>query len=89
MAFVIDRDYVSEAGEPHMNGKLFQNPDDDKVLDLDRDLTHRFRIYDSDRELYYEGRSDDSSSFEPLEWAQWYAGATEIRYLEGGKWRTL
>ena len=53
--------------------------------------TH-FKIYDDDGELYYSGYSTDDSSFSPLlDFAQPYAGATEIRYRnkETGKYETL
>jgi hypothetical protein len=55
-------------------------------------MPHRFKIYDGDGELYYEGRADDSDSqeaFEPLDWATGYAGATRIDYLRNGQWETL
>lgn len=58
--------------------------------ELDSTLTERFRLYDDDGNLYYEGRSDDSSSFDPLDdYGMPNAGAVDIRYLENGKWETL
>jgi len=52
-----------------------------------------FRIYDDDGELYFAGacRLDEPgvTGFEPLSWAQYDAGATEIKYCENGKWVTL
>ena len=53
--------------------------------------TH-FKIYDDDGELYYSGYCTDDSSFSPLlDFAQPYAGATEIRYRNNtsGKYETL
>lgn len=55
-------------------------------------LPFAFRLYDDDGHLYYEGRSDDRDSeaaFEPLDWAERYAGCTEIRYQYGNTWETL
>jgi hypothetical protein len=55
-----------------------------------------FRIYDDDEELYYAGRiltagePGSEDDFGPLDdWGTPNAGATEIRYLAGGKWETL
>lgn len=56
-------------------------------------LTQRFRMYDDDGYLYYEGVSDDSETedgFAPLDdYGMPNAGCTEIRYLRDGKWATL
>ena len=56
-------------------------------------LPYRFRLYDDDGELYYEGRSDDRNSdaaFAPLDWAMADSGCTRIDYLQdNGKWETL
>ena len=52
---------------------------------------HRFRLYDDDGELYYEGYSK-IMSFGPLAWAREYAGCTEIKYknnLLKNNWITL
>ena len=60
-------------------------------LDICKKLcNHKFRMYDDDGELYYEGFSNDSSSFQPLDdFGMPNAGCTEIKYLEKGKWETL
>lgn len=52
--------------------------------------THiRFRLYDGDDELYFEGVAVDEI-FDPLDWARAYAGATRIDYQQGdGSWSTL
>lgn len=43
-------------------------------------LPHRFSLFDDDGECYYQGRTDDDSSFAPLDdFGQQYAGCTEIR----------
>jgi len=49
-----------------------------------------FRMLDDDREIYYHGKSSDSSSFDPLDnFGTPNAGCTEIQYYESGKWVTL
>ncbi len=51
---------------------------------------HKFRMLDDDGEVYYEGYSDDSSSFAPLDnFGMPNDGCTEMQYLENGKWETL
>ena len=52
--------------------------------------THKFRMYDDDGELYYEGCSDDDSSFDPLDdFGMPNAGCTEIKYWNGSTWEIL
>jgi len=51
--------------------------------------THRFRLYDDDSTLYFEGVSTSNSSFAPLDdYGMPGYGCTEIRYWEkvGNKW---
>lgn len=53
---------------------------------------HRFRLYDDDGELYFEGRSmtnDDAAAFTPLDVTEGAYGCTEIRYLYGDVWEQL
>ena len=66
----------------------------DLMLDYEHKMIHRFKIYDDDGELYYEGRATNQSyenAFEPLDWAMANAGCTEIKYQnnETKKWETL
>ena len=45
--------------------------------------THRFRLYDDDNELYFEGVSTSDSSFAPLDsYGMPGFGCTSIRYWE-------
>lgn len=64
------------------------------------ELTHKFRMFDDDGELYYEGRCsscDDDDAFGPLDdFGQPNAGCAKIRYLmplypheEDGHWYLL
>ena len=48
-----------------------------------------FRMYDDDRELYFEGLSKVNNSFDPLDEIGYSAGCTEIHYLEKGKYVRL
>lgn len=57
-------------------------------------LNNKFRLYDDDGELYFEGIATNQScesAFEPLDWAMANFGCTEIKYLnnETKKWETL
>ena len=56
-------------------------------------LEHRFRLLDDDGEVYYEGNSDDCSSwkaFDPLDdFGRGHAGCVEIRYLSASRWQPL
>jgi hypothetical protein len=53
----------------------------------------RFRLYDDDNNLYYEGRFlgiDEFSGFEPLDdFGMPWAGCTIIRYLIDDEWVTF
>lgn len=50
---------------------------------------HKFRLYDDDDELYFEGLSTSSSSFQPLDITGTQYGCTIIKYFENGKWSYL
>lgn len=58
-------------------------------------MTVPFRLYDDDGELFYEGRMtpkcfDHFGECDPLHaFGMPNAGATELRYLEDGKWKQL
>ena len=56
-------------------------------------LTNRFRLLDGDREVYFEGISDDGESedaFAPLDdFGEGYAGCAFIEYFERGVWTQL
>lgn len=56
--------------------------------------TRKFRLYDDDDNLYFEGamyeRTYDSEHVvAPLDWAMAYAGCTYMKILEEGKWNIL
>lgn len=55
---------------------------------------HKFRMYDDDGDLYFEGRfvgdPDSEDGFGPLaDFGTPDSGATEIRYQQGNRWVTL
>lgn len=56
-------------------------------------LSRRFRLLDGDREVYFEGVSDDSESgaaFSPLDdFGEGYAGCAIIEYFERGVWNPI
>ncbi len=73
--WTIDRDLISE----RLNG-----PTDKGVCSRDyvggASLPHRFSMFDADGECYYQGRTDNDSSFAPLDdFGRPNTGCTEIR----------
>lgn len=94
MAWIIDKDYgAAPNAKPGTNanavgvmGPRGFNGDQSK-------LVHRFRMLNDDRELAYEGRSDDDSSFGPLDdFGEPNVGCTVIQYWvpgPGGGWKDL
>lgn len=62
--------------------------------DRDNTCTVKFRLYDDDGILYYEGRMNDweweNNPFGPLDdYGMPNSGCTELRYKKEGKWETL
>jgi len=57
------------------------------------EMPFKFRMYDDDGELYYEGVSSDNETedaFLPLDdFGMPNAGCTDIKYLTGGHWESL
>ena len=53
------------------------------------DMPITFRLYDGDRNLYYEGRMTEFD-FAPLDdFGEGYAGCVSLKYLENGRWVEL
>lgn len=67
----------------------YKNHNQSRITDEVKDQWHKFRLYDDDGELYFEGWSNNDSSFAPLNWALNNYGCTEIKYLNKGRWSTL
>ena len=80
LGWTIDVDRISLPGERSRAGRRFGDPQ--------AELPFRWRVKDADGQVYYEGRCSDDSSFEPLDFAQADAGATDIEYLDPatGRW---
>jgi hypothetical protein len=86
----LDRGEVGTTGPRNAPDELIAQ------LETDRDAGQRFRIYDDDRVLYYEGRillpddPDAHEEFGPLwDWGAPNAGATEIQCLRDGRYVRL
>ncbi len=83
-SFTITKDII---GDGDFDGKMFG---DKEYLKAEK-AKHKFRIYDDDDELYYEGVSGNSSCDNPLMWAMGNDGCTWMEYLneKTNKWETL
>lgn len=93
--WVITKDYIEDG---HANGTM--GP---KWVTLSEEHIRKhgkkFRMYDDDGELYYEGYNienedpgpfESDPGFEPLDdFGMPNAGCTYIEYLENGKWEAL
>lgn len=94
LAFIIDTDHVTTGADSDAG---FTRGDEQRIAELrtDPNTGRPFRLYDDDRELYYEGRiltADDPGTeqdFAPLDWAMWNAGCTAIMYCTHGAWWVL
>lgn len=74
--WIIDKDLIG-AGTVNMGDARKVCSDD---YEEGNPLPHRFSMFDGDGECYYQGRTDDDSSFAPLDdFGKGYAGCTEIR----------
>lgn len=93
MNWMITIDYIGEPGDTDVGKGQGIGNAPTLARDLFKLLPFRFRLYDDDGIMYYEGRSDDRDSeaaFLPLDWAMAHAGCTRIDYLQdNGAWETL
>lgn len=86
LRFSITRDHLATGDIRSVAGRTFSipSPEPDRTAgsnDGEEPPPDReFRLYDPDGELYFEGLATPGVEFEPLDWAEDYAGATEIRY---------
>lgn len=82
-SWIIDQDLLEPSGPYHRAGRAF-GP-------RGIEMPHRWRVLDADGEIYYAGRCSAPDSFAPLDWAQAYAGATDIEYIDPatGRWKSL
>lgn len=88
--WIITKDHCTDEYCPRDDaGRRSMNYDEAKAASL----VYRFRMYDDDDILYYEGLSDNCDSeraFGPLDnFGKPNAGCTSIFYLRGEKWEEL
>jgi hypothetical protein len=94
-AWIIDKDHIDDGDSKGITGPRSAPEALVQELRTNPDTGHKFRLYDDDDELYYEGRflGDPYSeeAFAPLDdYGTPNAGATRIDYLaDNGKWVTL
>lgn len=94
VGFIITQDKVSDQGESQVGHVITRGLQPELHDRLGRGEGKRFRLLDDDGIVYFHGKciaTDEGSEeeFFPLEWASWYAGATEIQYKERYRWVTL
>ena len=87
-AWIIDKDYIDS-----VDGGLLvtENMDEHVANELLKDGKGlKFKLYDDDKILYYEGRMvgdfEGEQQFDPLDWAQPNAGCTGMQTYDEGKW---
>ena len=87
-AWTIDKDYID-----FMDAGLLvtENMDEHVANELLKDGRGlKFRLYDDDKKLYYEGRMvgdfEGEQQFDPLDWAMYNAGCTGMKTYDEGKW---
>ena len=84
--FKITKDHISDT-TPASVEKNQSNENEIK-----KDFPFKFRLYDGDQNLYFEGYSNDSDSedaFKPLDHFAESYGVTTIKYFENGEWVEL
>ncbi|MCP4570567.1 MAG: hypothetical protein GY841_23530 [FCB group bacterium] len=76
--WIITKDIICDGDDDGVRGPTTPEGLDPKAL------PYRFKMYDDDGELYYEGRAS-SESFDPLDdFGTPNTGCTEIKYSKGG-----
>jgi hypothetical protein len=109
MPWIIDKDHIADPQEEegtYLNAVGLIGPrdisDDDEAA-LKAGAGVKFRLYDDDGELYYEGRSIDpgpeysAPAHRPIEWefeplddfGRPNAGAVDVRHLVDGVWTSI
>ena len=93
--FVITQNYIDRDKDVHYDQYTDEYAEfvkkecaDDNLPDNEDEL-HEFILLDDDNNVYFRGFSDDSSSFEPLDWAMNGYGCTAIMYRFGDTWEYL
>lgn len=52
-------------------------------------LKYKFRLFDGDRNIYFEGIVAKNDSFEPLDFFGCEFGCTDLQYFENGRFVSL
>ncbi len=90
MPWIITKDYLNNGKLDPLNREGVCSGD---LSGHRKKLPDRFRLYDGDGNLYYEGRFDVNGEdcFDPLDWAKADSGCTTLKYQEHGKgkWEEL
>lgn len=84
-SWIITKEYSEHTGTNEHVGEFQGN----KAYLDDKKAKHIFRLLDGDDQVYFEGLSGNSSSFEPLDHFGVAFGCTDIQYFENGKWEWL
>jgi len=87
MAWKITVDHISDPAWPAETSRVGRGNYPKGVRDSM--MKHKWRAFDADGELYYEGISSDDSDFAPLDFATADAGATVLKYKVGNAWKEL
>ena len=94
--WIIDKDllFIGDGSDvvPSRAGKIRSKNFDENYF-LQQELV-KFRLFDDDGELYYEGRMtkkrlDSEHAFAPLDWAMNDSGCTYLEYFEDNQWKML
>lgn len=105
MAFIITHSSIEEGNEkfgekleklaePRIySSEKAGGTDEERKALLGGKGTH-FKLYDDDEQCYYTGKflgdPDSEEAFEPLDWATYYAGCTDIKYRQkSGEYESL
>jgi len=81
--FVIDKDFF------HVPAEISTRTETGVCVGDPTKCNHLFQLLDADGEVYFEGRSGDNSSFEPLDYYRDVYGLTRIDYWNGTAWEEL
>lgn len=90
MPWIIDKDFIADKSKPEgTNANAVGVIGPKAYKGNGSELSCRFRMFDDDDEVYYEGRSNNET-FDPLDlFGMPNAGCTKIQYLTKNGWETL
>ena len=77
----------------HISSLLINDFSEDFILNQKKEISNkfkfRFRLLDSDRNIYFEGLATKNDSFDPLDFLGIEFGCTDLQYFEKGKFVSL